>query len=346
MSEANSNDLDARIAGFDPTDPASLAALESELAGGGEATTQPAEPQPAEVVAGEVTDEPAKQDEKKAEQVAEPAAVAKPEGAPSGVQEPKGVQAKDGEHIIPYSVLERERERASRAEATVTALAQQLEQLQAGKAPTEAAGAALSKEDLDQLDQDLPGVAKVIRAQMAAIDQLTGTVQTLQREQEIDAQTRQRSAQDETEAAIAANPDLTAWRAAANRAENPDPLMFNRAADLDAVLREDPAWKDKPIADRFAKVSETIKALYGQPAAPQPSPTPQPTPADLKQAAEAKMKETQAAVPTTLSDIPGGNPPAQSHIESLENASAVALGNRFLTMTPDQLESELARFGI
>lgn len=345
MSEENSNDLDARIAGFDPTDPAALAALESELVGG-EATNATDEPTPVDVAAGEKTVEPAKQDEKKAEQVAEPAPAAKPEGAPSGVQEPEGVQAKDGKHVIPYSVLERERDRATRAESTAAALAEEIDRLKAGK-PAESAQVTISEEDLAQLDNDLPSVAKAIRAQMALINSLNGTVNQLQREQGVVAQNQQRSIDDEIEAAISGNHDLSAWRNEAFREETPNPLMWNRAVSLDKALREDPEWQNKTFAERFAQVAETMKSLYGAPAAEvTPARSQQPTQAELKQAADAKLKETPAPVPTSLSDIPGGNPPAQSHLESLENASAVALGNRFLSMSPDQMESELARLGI
>ena len=326
MSEAQSTTLEEQIASFDPSNPEALAALEKMAMG------VPAEEDPAEEVQ---TEEAAKQDEKTAEQA---------EDATSGTPQTKGVQAKDGQHIIPYSVLERERDRATRAEQTAQALADQLKQLQAGKAPTEGSEAGqLTDEDLSQLDQDLPGVSKLIRAQMKMIEGLTGTVQTLQREQEVQTQARQHSVQDEIEVAIAANPDLANWREAMTRAENPDPLMWNRAADLDNHLKQDPAWKDRPINERFAKVAESIKAIYGdQSPAPTQQTKPDPQP-DLKKVADAKLKAMPAAVPNTLSDIPGGAPPNQSDIENLEGASTVALGNKFLSMTPAQIESYLAR---
>lgn len=351
MGVANSTDLEARIASFDPSDPDALAALENDVLGSEVPVEEPAssvEPETSE------TKEPAKQDDKTGTEAAakvqtEPNSET---DATSGVTSPKGVMAKDGDHIIPYSVLERERERAIRAEATIKALSEQINALQSG-ADTEAkpanAEGQLSEQDLAQLDSDLPGVAKVIRAQMAAIQALTGTVQTLQQENEIAQNTRAASVQDETEAAIQSNPELVAWREAANRKDSPDPRMWNRAADLDAVLRSDDEWKDRPIAERFAKVTETIKTLYGAPSAA-PAPTivqpQQAKPVDLKQVADTQLEAIPAPVPTTLSDIPGGAAPAQSDIETLENASAVALGQKFMSMSPDQMESYLARLGV
>lgn len=349
MSEANSNDLDARIAAFDPTDPEALAALERDIMGQGEPPKPESNPADTAAAPAPKKDDTtaAPQDEKKADTPAANTQTEKADPvAPSGDQKPEGVQAKDGRHVIPYQVLERERTRASQAEAALRTLTAEVEQLKSGKATDAAAPALLSEEDLAALDQDLPSVAKAIRAQMAMIDALTGTVTQLKGEQSAVVQNQQRTVEDELEAAINGNPDLSAWRNAAFREDNPDPLMWNRARNLDAALQNDPEWQNKTFAERFAKVTETMKALYGiAGAAPSTDPKPQPTAADLKQAAEAKLKEAPAPVPTSLSDIPGGNPPAQSHLEQLENASGISLTNRFLSMTPDQIEAELARLG-
>ena len=366
MSGASSISLEDQITGFDPTDPEALAALEKAAMGGEESTAGDDEKS---LVDSEKPDagakepqkpEPAKTDEKTGTDQATGAEAQKDgqateEGAASGAGKTQGVQAKDGNHIIPYSVLERERDRAARAEATARALADQLEKLQSGKPAAtgeETEAVQLTAEDLTQLDTDLPSVAKVIRAQMKAIEQLTGTVQTLQQENEIAQNSRKSAAQDETESAIQGNPDILAWRDAANRKDNPDPLMWNRAADLDAVLRNDPVWRDRPLAERFAKVADSIKTIYGAPAAPaatEKPAAPQPaTPqkADLKQVADAALKAAPAATPSTLSDIPGGAPPAQGDIETLENASSVALGQKFMRMSQDEMDAYFSRLGI
>lgn len=270
--------------------------------------------------------------------------------APTGTETPpaedvKGVQAKDGTHVIPYSVLERERDRALRAEATANALAEQLQQLQDGKSPTAQANAnaeMLTDDDLAQLDQDLPGVAKAIRAQKAMIQALTGTVQSLQQEQEVQQNVKQQSVQDEIEAAISGHPDISAWRDAARNQDAPDPLMWNRAADLDAVLRQDPAWIDKPVAQRFAKVAETIKTLYGEPST---APAAPPSTATLQAKADAALAGAAKAggLPLSSSDIPGGAAPPVDEAAALMDKSGPELTAAFMTMTPEQIEAKLSR---
>lgn len=276
----------------------------------------------------------------------QPATSAAPEGAktPPAV-EAKSVQAKDGTHVIPYSVLERERDRALRAEATAKALAEQLQQLQDGKTPTAQADAnavALTDDDLDQLDQDLPDVAKAIRAQMSMIQMLTGTVRSLQKEQEVQQNVKQQSVQDEIEAAISGHPDIAAWRDAARNQESPDPLMWNRAADLDAVLRQDPAWIDKPIAQRFAKVAETIKTLYGVPSTASAA---SPNTATLQAKADAALSGAAKAggLPLSSSDIPGGAAPPVDEAAALMDKSGPELTAAFMSMTPEQIEAKLSR---
>jgi hypothetical protein len=258
------------------------------------------------------------------------------------VEQPQGVQTKDGGHIIPYSVLERERDRAARAEQTAQALAEQLQQLQAGK-PADSGEAAveLSAEDLAQLDQDLPGVAKNIRALMGKIENLTGTVQALQQNQEADAQVEQQSAQDVINAQIAANPDLKAWHDAKFAAEKPDPTLWDQAADFDAVLRESPAWKDKPVAERFAKVAELVKATVPTSQA-KASPA---TPAQLKVQADAALAAAggTAALPRSSSDIPGGSAPPTDEVAAMLGKTGPQLTAEFMNMTPDQIEARLNR---
>lgn len=347
MSEAaGSTTLESAVDNFDPSNPEALAALE-KLAMGADVVPSP------DVLVGDGTtlktaEGTTKQDEKTAEQ---PAAAG--EGAPSGAttDQPKGVQAKDGQHIIPYSVLERERDRASRAEQTAQALADQLQKLQSGTATAATADAnavQLTDEDLAQLDTDLPGVAKVIRAQMQMIEKLTGTVQTLQQGQESQQTSAEQVRRDEEEAAIAANENLTALRSAMGT----DPkaqARWNRVVDTYQSLREDPDLFALDTASLINKAEQSVAAIYGPvvkaaaaPATPAAKPN-ESQAADLKQAADAALKAQPGTTPTSLSDFPGGTPPAQNDMETMANASPVQLGQKFMSMTPEQIESYLAR---
>lgn len=284
-------------------------------------------------------------------QVADPdqakatATPATPPAADAETAAPKGVQAKDGTQIIPFSVLERERDRRHQAEATAQALADEVERLKAGGKPTdEGAAIKLTDEDLVQLDNDLPGVAKAFRAQLALIEQLGGTVQTLQREHAVQQSVQQLSTQDAIDAAIAATPDLAAWRAAAENKENPDPLMWDRAVKLDAQLRDDPAWQDRSFSERFAKVTETIKGLYGTPSAA-PAALPTATPDAVKAKADAALASAASAgaVPKSSSDIPGGSAPPVDELAAMSDKSGAQLTAEFMAMTPEQIEARLSR---
>jgi hypothetical protein len=263
--------------------------------------------------------------------------------------QPKGVQTKDGEHVIPYSVLEREREARARAEQMLQAQAAEIERLAAGGKPAdegEGDAVQLSEDDLTQLDQDLPGVAKAIRAQQETIKALMGTVQTLQQDQQVARSVQQEAVKDEIDVAIEANPDLKAWRESSNAEANPDPIMWNRAADIDAVLREDPAWKDRPVAERFAKVAETVKAIYGAPTQPKPGASPKDTQAALDAKAAAALaaaEKSGASAPRSLGDIPGGTTPAVDEAAALLEKDGAELTAAFMAMTPEQIEAKLAR---
>lgn len=352
MSEAaaGSTNLESAVDNFDPSNPEALAALEKLAMGGAVVETPAIDPQDKAGAAGEAGEGTAKQGEKTTEQ---PAAAG--EGATSGVTEqPKGVQAKDGQHIIPYSVLERERDRASRAEQTAQALADQLQKLQSGTATAATADATavqLTDEDLAQLDTDLPGVAKVIRAQMQMIEKLTGTVQTLQHGQESQQTSAEQQRRDEEEAAIAANENLTALRS--TMGEDPKAkARWNRVVDTYQSLREDPELFALDTASLINKAEQSVAAIYGPvvkavatPATTTPAakPTEESQAAALKQAADAALKAQPGTTPTSLSDFPGGTPPAQNDMETMANASAVQLGQKFMSMTPDQIESYLAR---
>ncbi len=278
--------------------------------------------------------------------------------AGTATPEPKGVQAKDGDHVIPYSVLERERERAARAEATATALADEIAQLRAGKTPTATteAPAILSDEDLEQLDQDLPGVAKAIRAQMAMIEDLTGTVKTLKAGQEVTAQTAEQARADEEEAAIAASETLSALRSASTSDPKAN-ARWNKAVDLYSTLREDPEFFGLSTSELIAKAEASLTAMYGPltPAAPAPAATPAAkpaaaaspaTPAQLQAKADAAIAaadKSGTAVPRSLGDIPGGSAPLVDEAAAILSMSGPELTASFMTMTPEQIEAKLSR---
>ncbi len=299
------------------------------------------------------------EDKGETEASATPGADGKPAEAklePASPAEPvKEVLAQDGKHTIPYSVLERERNRAVQAEATAAALAEEVKQLQAGKKPdADSAAAALSEEDLAQLDQDLPGVAKVIRAQMSMIEQLTGTVKGIKAGQDVQERSAEQVRIDAEEAAIAANPELVALRTAMDAKDPKATARWNTVVDAYSALQNDPDLVGLPTADLINRAAQGVKTLYGGNLLPAGTATPQapaaspatPTDAALKAKADAALaaaEKSAAAVPHSLGDIPGGNAPATDEAAAMLGKSGAQLTAEFMTMTPEQIEAKLNR---
>jgi hypothetical protein len=278
----------------------------------------------------------------KAEADAKAAAEAKAaESAAAAEAKPDGVLAKDGKNVIPYAQLESARQRASAAEQLAAEQRAELDrlknQLEAGKtATTDGDVETLSDEELDALEVESPTLAKLLRGQQATIQKLTGTVETLAKHQGSQIASEEAEVRNEMQEAIDSNPTMAAWQS------DTDKTMWNKAAKFDKLLRAEPEFADVSFADRFAKVVELTQAALGlkaEVAAPAAATT-KATPAEIKAQAEAKLKSTKA-LPTSLSDIPGGAPPAVDERERVDDMSATELGAKFLNMKPEDLQAYL-----
>lgn len=169
-------------------------------------------------------------------------------GAPEKV-----VMAKNGQHTIPYEVLEQARNETKQ-------LREQLAQAQQAKAERDKLQALLEKngidpsvdpddisqEELEQLAQDYPDLGKSIAAIARKLQKL---------EPQAAPQQVQPSAKP-VQAALQAVPDLAAWR-------DGDQDRFDMALTIDDKLQADPAWSNKPLAERFAEVARRTKLAFG-----------------------------------------------------------------------------------
>lgn len=323
------------------TDPEQLAAVFNQLESGETPVVkEPETPAPA------ATDAPAKTDPATDETQQAKQGQTEPE------QEPEGVATKDGKHVIPYSVLKSERDRAARAEQTANEMAERVKALEAmvqsgnqgaktGESartnPQQPTVSDLSPEDLEALKEDFPTVYKAVMASMAAAERLQAQLDPVQetvRNAEADAA---RSAQETVQDAIDAVPKLAHIQASNKEA-------FELAKSFDATLRTQSAWADKPLSERFAKVTEMVEAALGTiefPGAAKPAS--QPNAEDLKKAAQATAAKAAKAgrtdVPTSLSEFPVGQHAAQDEREEAENLTALQLADKFSTMTPDQMDA-------
>ncbi|MEI7375671.1 hypothetical protein [Dickeya chrysanthemi] len=255
--------------------------------------------------------------------------------------------SKDGKHAIPYDVLEAERaEKRRLAESnqrTAAELAEAKRQLEVFTRQINAAGlqpaqlpekSQITQEQLDALRESFPDVANVI-------DVLAQKVEHLQSVQPAPAAAHSAES-NPVSAALDATPDLKAWQSG-------DPDRFTLAIHIDETLKQDPAWKDKSLTERFGEVVKRTRAAYGETvesAPPQPAPVgqpAQPTAAELQQkAADVLAKATAAAqLPASPSDIGQTATQSASLLEQAANASPEQLHAMFSGMTDAQIEALL-----
>lgn len=259
-----------------------------------------------------------------------------------------GVSTKDGKHVIPYSVLKAERDRAARAEQIAREAVERVEalqaQVQAGSQGAKQGEPArtedqpkvneLSEDDLNALREDFPTVYKAVMASMAAAKALESQLKPVAETVQTVTQERERTQAEAVQDAIDSNPKLAHIQVA-------DKAAFDLAKSFDATLRQQPAWANKPLAERFAKVTEMVESTLGPIKLPG-LPASQDA-ADLAKAAKAladkAAKETRTSVPTSLSEFPAGQPPAQDEHQALEQLSPLQLAAKLNAMTPDQMEA-------
>jgi hypothetical protein len=266
--------------------------------------------------------------------------------------EADGVLTKDGKHVIPYSVLNTTRDRASRAEEALRQATERVAALEAmvkpgnqgakdGEGartePTNLNASDLSPEDLEALKEDFPTVYKGIVAMQKQIASFDSRVKPVEESVRDTEQDRARTAADAVQDAIDAVPKL-----AHMQATNAD--AFELAKQFDATLRNTAAWKDKPLAERFAKITEMVEGTLGPITLPTPAkPEPALNAAELKAAAQAKAadaaKATKTAVPTSLSEFPIGDPAAKDERDAVENMTHQQLAAKLSSMSPDQMDA-------
>lgn len=252
---------------------------------------------------------------------------------------PEGVLAKDGKNVIPFAVLEASRRREKELTDLAASQAAEIGRLNAANAgktvQAEQDAAALTEEELKTLEQDSPTLAKLLRAQQSEIKGLKDTIKGVNERVEVQVEQTEAEIKTEIQTAIDANPKMAAWQVAE------DQTLWNEAAKMDKLLRENPLYADIPFEKRFAKVVELTEDAMGL-RTPAPVETPKkPDPAAVKAAAAAKLAKTPTT-PRSLSDIPGGAPPAQDEREAVEGMSITALGEKFMHMSPEQRDAYLA----
>ena len=267
--------------------------------------------------------------------------------------EADGVATKDGKHIIPYSVLKADRDRATRAEQALRETQEKLVALEASvkagtsvKAgelanPTQQDASALSDEDMAALKEDFPTVYKGLMAMQAQAATLKAQLKPVQESVQQAEVNRALTVADQVQEAIDATPKL-----AHIKATNPE--VFDLAKQFDNTLKGQAAWANKPLSERFAKVVELVEQASGAITIPGQAKTPpvaQKTAEELKAEAKAiadvSAKANKSSVPTSLSEFSAGEAVAKDELEMVTNMSSLQLAAKFAAMSPDKLEAYL-----
>lgn len=236
----------------------------------------------------------------------------------------KVVMAKNGQHTIPYEVLEQARNEAKQ-------LREQLAQSQQAQAERDKLQALLEKngidpsvdpddisqEELEQLAQDYPDLGKPIAA----------IARKLQKLEPQAAPQQVQPVANPVQAALQTIPDLVAWR-------DGDQDRFDMALTIDDKLQADPAWSNKPLAERFAEVARRTKLAFGDEVEAPPAKAP------------GKAAEKPADhIPSSPSELGQTHNAPATGVERYGAMSQADLIGEMGNMTEAQIEALLAQSG-
>lgn len=253
---------------------------------------------------------------------------------------PKGVATKDGEHVIPYDVLEREREEKRQLKEQLDALTQKQNEweqtqrlLQVRDRQLEKLGVApedlpenfkMSEEQLDALAEDYPEIGHAIRGLVAKVDAIHTSKQA-EPAAESDTETVNADTphpQDTVSDAVARHPDLAKWSADGGE-------QWQQAVLFDDQLRANPDWADKSIDERFAEAARLTKLHFTD-------------------KARAEAEKVQAKASESLPPSPSETGSTSTHqgslIDKVANADEGELYGLMSDMSDDEIEDLLAQF--
>lgn len=267
----------------------------------------------------------------------EPETLKEPEKEATDTQgeKPAGVLAKDGKNLIPFSVLEKTRERAAQLEEAIRAQAEEIERLKAGKASTEDVE-LFSDEELEAMESDDPVIAKMAKAVLASkktIEALNAKLQEKEQAAVEEESTKRRNAVQE---AIDANPDLAVWQQADEG--TPEMERWEYAVKQDAILKDLPKWQGKPLSERYQEVVRLVKEGFGD----QVQSTDRNGGGKKEDPPTRKPAANRDEGPTSLSELPGGRAPEGNEL-NIDAIPTFDLAEKVMSMSDAKLQALLQR---
>ncbi len=252
------------------------------------------------------------------------------------------VASKNGQHTIPFSVLEGTRKKLQEAESklaelqsvgenadllkkTNELLIKQLEanNISPGKLPE---NIEITPEMLSELDE-IGTAGEIIKALYAQNQKFQAEIE--KNSSANNSEGSQKNLQAAVETAISGNEDLKNWR-------TNDPGRWETAVHFDDQLKADPKFKNATFEVRFAEAVRLTKLSFDDPVGDKIKP-------DLKSVANNKISASkQNAMPTSLTDIGRAETQEKSTEERLSGLSEDALAAHLENMSPEALDALLS----
>ena len=264
-------------------------------------------------------------------------------------EQPAPIQAKDGKSTIPYEVLDGTRKENQTLKSQLEEKAAENERLQR---ELEASAQHASDDDGSGSEGGSEGQGSIDDRVLAKFHEMHGmtpdefeeeygdnlkdsflrqTKESIELNDKIEfiANERERehamSVQDTVQTAIDSIPALAKIQAN-------DPVLWNAAVAIDQSLRETPEFADKSYQERFTEVAKRLNLEVGDS---------QPQQTTGRKSGGDDDSGDNPGVPASLSDFPGGSPPAQSETEEVGRMSVTDLAAKFDNMSPEQQEAYL-----
>lgn len=299
---------------------------------------------PADTAADEVTTEPDDKDGKPATEA--PTDTPKDTPSDDDVEGEKVVLARDGVHTIPYEkhVAYREGERAAKealaaANAELAVLRQQA-QTPATVATTQqeqdietaqaAIDAGVNPDYFGDFSEEAlaEGIKRLVNADVAAqvkaqVAEALKPMQAKEQESALEAHNRTIYEAHQDADSIVESGKFEAWKAS-------QPSYIQAA--LDGVLQQGTAEQVVELLNNYKQSTTST---------PEPAKANKPSTDDLKAKAREAIKNTAPAIPTSLSDIPGGHKGATDITEQMQSMSPMELAETMMDWSPEKREQYL-----
>lgn len=225
---------------------------------------------------------------------AEPQAATEPAVEPATSQaeaQPEAAAAPEAPTGDLRAALRASRRAERKAREDKERLEREIADLRAGKAAPKPESDDLTDEELAELEQDMPLMAKAVKS-MRKVAAVAAPAPAEPAKDEWTPPLQPAEVQD----AVDTVPELLAWQ------NDQDQRNFSLAVAADAMLRNLPAWANKPLAERLAEATHRVKVEL---AAASPAPSQQ---TKRRDPAEV-IANAPAEQPNGIGDFRGGAAP-------------------------------------